>query len=1193
MKKKNNKYVKQREYYEFEEDAAYLAEDEELAFDEEPVSMETLEFEHIGYDEETDTYYAEEEEAADVYEEYEADGERYADDEEVYESEDVLYADEEDAYEPEDALYADEEDAYGSEDALYADEEEVYESEDVLYADEEEEYDLEEVQDGFYAAEAYEDDVYEEDGYYAQDSSYDDEEEDDYYESEEYEDEYDGEYEEDARRAAAKAADRKVKKSRKRKSQDNKIAAFFGTILEKVTDMTAMDRIVAATGAIVLCVAMVTCSVYASAKAVDAQVEAFSEIGGQLESIGVAGGSGLLAMADAQNAVADTDLEELFANEEDRMEVDANEGQQVVMNMTSVEKDLKIKFVNKATGKLISGISFEISATDPGGSTSTWTDDDRDGVIYKKDLSSGGWKIALKASDALADYKYDTNALSVTVKDKIEYKKIDVTDEVKTEAEVNAAVEDTQVKTEVESTLKDTVEWVESTKTPINGGTESGFVEIDKKKIPDPATIARAATNFLRLTETLPTEEPSSEEKPSEGGSTEEGPSEGGSSEGGSSEGGSTPEESKKLSSVSVSGSELKVGATKKLEAKVSFSGSGSEPSVSYEWNSDQTSVATVASDGTVTAKAAGSATITVKATAGGDTKSATCTITVTEEKDTKVDHIQIDGSTIALEIGGTATLSVKAYNAKNEEVSGSFSWSSNKEDIVTVDGNGKVTGIKAGEASITAREAGGKTASITVKVNAGLGVALDKSELSLRIAESTSLTASVTGTDKKAEWSSSDTAIATVSAASDGKSATIKGIKAGEATITVTVKDSSNKEQKATCKVKVAAENTELKVSLDKTSSTVFTGNTITLKVTATSAAEIKAEGYAWSTDNDKIASIKVAGDKKSVEVTGVKKGDAKITIKVTDSKGNTASAECKVTVKLNPKDDGETTLKDKDGNSVYILNDKGEYVKATYKDYYTAKKFYIKTESTEYKYTGWQTIDGKTYYFDKNGKKVTGDQVIKGAAYSFDSEGVLRSSNGVMGIDVSKWNGSIDWKAVKNSGVSYVIIRCGYRGSSTGAMVVDPKFKANIQGATNAGLKVGIYFFSQAVNEREAVEEASMTLSLIKGYKISYPVFIDIEGSGGRGDKIDKGTRTAVANAFCKTIQNGGYTAGIYANKNWFETKMNTSSLTGYKLWLAQYATTPTYKATRYDMWQYTSKGSIAGISGNVDLNLSYLGY
>ena len=82
-------------------------------------------------------------------------------------------------------------------------------------------------------------------------------------------------------------------------------------------------------------------------------------------------------------------------------------------------------------------------------------------------------------------------------------------------------------------------------------------------------------------------------------------------------------------------------------------------------------------------------------------------------------------------------------------------------------------------------------------------------------------------------------------------------------------------------------------------------------------------------------------------------------------------------------------------------------------------------------------------------------------------------------------------------------------------------------------------------------------------------------------------------LVNAFCKTIQNGGYTAGIYANKTWFESKMNTSALSGYKIWLAQYAAAPTYKATRYDMWQYTSKGSVSGIKGNVDMNLSYLAY
>ena len=118
-------------------------------------------------------------------------------------------------------------------------------------------------------------------------------------------------------------------------------------------------------------------------------------------------------------------------------------------------------------------------------------------------------------------------------------------------------------------------------------------------------------------------------------------------------------------------------------------------------------------------------------------------------------------------------------------------------------------------------------------------------------------------------------------------------------------------------------------------------------------------------------------------------------------------------------------------------------------------------------------------------------------------------------------------------------------------------------------------------------------MVLSLIKGYNISYPVFLDVEASNGRGDAINADTRTAVCRAFCQTIQNSGYKAGIYANKTWFTSYMNTPSLTGYKIWLAQYAAAPSYTRTKYDMWQYSSKGKVSGISGNVDMNISYLGY
>ena len=121
---------------------------------------------------------------------------------------------------------------------------------------------------------------------------------------------------------------------------------------------------------------------------------------------------------------------------------------------------------------------------------------------------------------------------------------------------------------------------------------------------------------------------------------------------------------------------------------------------------------------------------------------------------------------------------------------------------------------------------------------------------------------------------------------------------------------------------------------------------------------------------------------------------------------------------------------------------------------------------------------------------------------------------------------------------------------------------------------------------------QEASMVLSLVKNYNISYPIFIDTEGSGGRGDTISVSTRTAVVKAFCETIKNGGYTPGIYASKSWFNNQLTVSSLNSYKIWLAQYATVPTYSG-KYDLWQYTSSGYIGGITGNVDLNYSYMGY
>lgn len=230
---------------------------------------------------------------------------------------------------------------------------------------------------------------------------------------------------------------------------------------------------------------------------------------------------------------------------------------------------------------------------------------------------------------------------------------------------------------------------------------------------------------------------------------------------------------------------------------------------------------------------------------------------------------------------------------------------------------------------------------------------------------------------------------------------------------------------------------------------------------------------------------------------------------------------------------------------------------------------------------------IEAETEAQEQKDGQENNDPVAEETPSIFDSTEYIAAHEGKKGIDVSKHNGSIDWNQVKGAGISFAMIRCGYRGSSSGALIVDPMFETNIKGATAAGLDVGVYFFSQAVDEAEAVEEASMVLELISGYNLQMPVFVDVEKSNGRGDEISKEERTAVSKAFLSTIANSGYSAGIYSNKLWFENRIDAGSFGDYRIWMAQYVDIPTYGG-RYDIWQYTSKGSVPGISGNVDMNV-----
>lgn len=193
--------------------------------------------------------------------------------------------------------------------------------------------------------------------------------------------------------------------------------------------------------------------------------------------------------------------------------------------------------------------------------------------------------------------------------------------------------------------------------------------------------------------------------------------------------------------------------------------------------------------------------------------------------------------------------------------------------------------------------------------------------------------------------------------------------------------------------------------------------------------------------------------------------------------------------------------------------------------------------------------------------------------------------------GIDVSKWNGDIDWDKAKNAGVEFAIVRAGYRGSVTGSLVKDIYFDANMKGTAAAGIPVGVYFFTQATNEVEAVEEASAVISWMREYEITYPVFIDTEGAGGNGraDRLDAETRTQVCEAFCRTVENAGYRAGVYASRHWYNSNLHTERLEDYYIWLAEYRSVPLYQGY-YRMWQYSSKGRIDGIEGNVDMNIMY---
>lgn len=810
--------------------------------------------------------------------------------------------------------------------------------------------------------------------------------------------------------------------------------------------------------------------------------------------------------------VAEEPTEEVVAVEEVvTEETEAAEPETVTLVGSSIEKDLKIKIQDESS-KNVKGQPFEITikADKKKAKSTTYSDDDKDGIIYIKSIDAGKYDVSLNEIDG---YISKENSYKVTVKDKIEYTKVDVKDEIKSAAEV-APAEDAEVdNVEVEAVIQDTVETVDSTCTP----SKVGAGDVDTSNFPKASVggstkvdIAQAAVTASAKRvgyhatgnegETVPstaTKEPKSSEtqQPSEGG-TDKGDNTG--NQGGNSQGGTTG------SGENQGGSST--GGTEEPKPKPNPEPSTYEITIVHMFykndgktkadKADEKETVTVAKDAkTVSSaktydgyKASNGTTLTIQD--GAKEYTIMWVATAADKATYKVTHnfFQADGKT-------------KAEESKSEDI--------------TLDAT-------ATEIQASSYEAQGyKLAEGSTKIKVAAGTT----------------------------------------------AYTLKWVKAA-----------------AAASASVTAPQTAALYN-----STINNANAIGLTATLTDAGNI-ITNITWTSSNEKV--VKVSnGAKTGCTLTAVGIGSATVTGTITylskpgDTKTTANDKKITCTVTVNDFTGNTTTqLKDKSGRLLY--KDSECKKPATVADYNANGTYY-----TEPVYTGWQTIDGKVYYYNSNHQRVTGSQVISGITYNFGSDGALQQGSGKNGIDVSSHQGNIDWASVKAAGINFAIIRVGYRGSQTGALVEDSCFKKNIQGATANGINVGVYFFTQATTEAEAVEEASMALTLCSGYNLSYPIFVDTENGSGaaRANGLDKGSRTACVAAFCKTIANGGRKAGVYASKSWYNNKIDASAFSNYFIWVAQYNTTCNYKG-KYNMWQYSSKGSVPGIKGNVDVNIAY---
>ena len=250
----------------------------------------------------------------------------------------------------------------------------------------------------------------------------------------------------------------------------------------------------------------------------------------------------------------------------------------------------------------------------------------------------------------------------------------------------------------------------------------------------------------------------------------------------------------------------------------------------------------------------------------------------------------------------------------------------------------------------------------------------------------------------------------------------------------------------------------------------------------------------------------------------------------------------------------------------------DDGNHIQIVYSD---GSEEWVKInpymEKNTYDFTNLVSNDGKMKYYS-DGKKIS-----------------------YLGVDISRYQKDVDFEALKSDGIDFVMLRVGARGYKTGEIQIDEYFHENIKKATEAGLDIGVYFFSQAVTQEEAIEEAQLVLDNIKEYEILYPIAYDmefIENDTARVETLTRDERTTVAAAFLNHINNAGYTPMLYGDTEWLVKRIDVAKFNASCIWLAEEADIPKYPY-RYEMWQYTTQGQVRGINGFVDLNISFVDY